>query len=90
MVRILASSSLSLQHRRRRHIQRAGAQRAEHLVDVVLGAAGDDQDRARALFHDDAGRLHAVHFRHVQIHQDQVRTVFRAHAHRFGAGTGYP
>ena len=48
------------------------------------------QDRARRAGHDAARRFHAVHARHEQVHQDQVRRLLRAALHRFGAAQRDP
>jgi hypothetical protein len=93
MVLILAISAESArrhQLRGRGDVERAGAERAEHLADVVLRRGGDDQDRARRGLHDPAGRLDAVHVRHVQVHQHQVGAVAGAQAHRLGAVARHP
>ena len=66
-------------------IQRAKPHGIVDERDVSADRGGDDQDRARAARHDLPGGLHAVHVRHDQIHQDQVRTVALRHRDRLHA-----
>ena len=77
--------SAAAEQRRVDRVERAVAHRLEDPAGVDAHAAGDDQDRARRAGHDAAGGFHAVHARHHQVHQDQVRRLLRAELHRFGA-----
>ncbi|MNH40660.1 hypothetical protein D3C79_1020160 [compost metagenome] len=62
----------------------------EHAVHVLLAVHRDDDDGARGFGHDPPGGLHAVHHRHDQVHQDQVRQLLGATLHRLGAIAGHP
>jgi hypothetical protein len=54
--------------------QRPGVQRPDRLGEVRgVEPAGDDHYRCRVLPHDEAGRLEAVHARHLDVHGDHVR-----------------
>ena len=68
---------------------RAGVQRAEHVVVVI--ERGEDQDldlRVRPV--DPPRGLRAVHHRHADVHQDDVRPQAFRHANRLGAVLGDP
>ncbi|MOA09570.1 hypothetical protein D3C78_1294110 [compost metagenome] len=62
----------------------------EHPVDVLLAVTGDNHNSAWAVGHDPPGGFHAIHDRHEQVHEDQVRGVFGAALHRLGAVGGHP
>ena len=92
IVAILASSGrgavldrAAAEQRRVDGVERAMPHRLEDPAGVDPHAAGDDQDRARGAGHDAARGLHAVHLRHHQVHQDQIRRVLRAELHGLGA-----
>lgn len=72
------------------HIQRAMAHGLEHPVDVLLAVTGDDHNSAGTVGHDPSGGLHAIHDRHEQVHEDQVRGVFGAALHRLGPIDRHP
>jgi hypothetical protein len=56
------------------NIERAVAHRVEDACGVGPHAGGDEQDGARRVGHDAAGGFDAVHDRHQQVHQHEVRT----------------
>src|SRR5436853_54571 len=78
------------ENRRIDGIQRSGAHGLKDFGGIVVHAGGDDDDGAGTLRHDPAGGFNAVHFRHDQIHQDQVGGVRGAASHRLLPVKGDP
>ena len=61
-----------------------------NLVNVSGHRRRHDQDGARPGGHDLSRCLHAVHTRHEQVHEDQVRTIFARQHHGLGAVSRQP
>ncbi|MNV99927.1 hypothetical protein D3C71_1953590 [compost metagenome] len=62
----------------------------EYPVHILLAIYRDDHDRARRLGHDPPSCLDAIHHRHDQVHENQIRHLLGAAAHRLGAIAGHP
>ncbi|MNN66234.1 hypothetical protein D3C81_1817990 [compost metagenome] len=62
----------------------------EHAVHVLLAVDGDDDDGTRRLGHDQPGRLHTIHHRHDEVHENQVGRCLGTLAHGLGTIAGHP
>ncbi|MCY1537328.1 hypothetical protein D9M68_728180 [compost metagenome] len=88
-----AGGELRIGLRQRGRIDRvdgAVAHRVEHLSGIAAEIHGDHHDRAGRGRHDPARGFDAVHHRHQQVHQDQVRRAGRGHLHGLLAVDGDP
>ncbi|MNL10453.1 hypothetical protein D3C87_1312520 [compost metagenome] len=72
------------------HVQRAVPHGFEDPVHVLLAIDRHNDDRARGFGHDPARGFDAVHHRHDQVHQDQVRSIFSAQLYCLGTVAGDP